>query len=465
MTPEMESVLREVSSLGLINDHTPSIDLFDLDYLDFRLDSLLEAFPESFFLHAAAMKANSIRGVMQAVRAKGLGAECASLSEVLHALEIGFAPETVVFDSPCKTRHDLATALSSNVTLNLDNEHEIRMVADLLAGKCAASRSKIGLRINPVTGGRCAANVSMSTKISKFGVPVTNETRREVVRMYRQHPWMTGIHVHVGSQGVPLELFVKGVRACMDIVLEIESESGRRLEMVDIGGGLSTSYKEEHEPEGFSYTVYREQLQAEVPELFSGRFRVITEFGRSLFLKAGRSITRVEHVKHWIRGVKPVVLTHVGTNQFVREAYLPDRWTHRISLVGPDGRVKRRARGDRKRYLYDIAGPLCFQGDYLAKDVSFPAEAASGDWIVVHDTGAYCMVMYSKFCSILPSAVYGFRAGEKRKKIRSGEEVEEEKEGVKLFCFKERETPEENLRFWGRKMPRSVEQATSSSSS
>ncbi len=100
----MESVLREVSSHGLINDHTPSVDLFDLDYLDSRLDSLLGAFPEPFFLHAAAMKANSIRGVLQAVRDRGLGAECASLCEVVHALDLGFKPDMVVFDSPCKTK-------------------------------------------------------------------------------------------------------------------------------------------------------------------------------------------------------------------------------------------------------------------------------------------------------------------------------------------------------------------------
>ncbi len=61
------------------------------------------------------------------------------------------------------------------------------------------------------------------------------------------------------------------------------------------------------------------------PELFSGRYQVVTEFGRSLFLKAGKTVTRVEHVKRWIPGVKPIILTHVGTNQFIREAYLPDR--------------------------------------------------------------------------------------------------------------------------------------------
>ncbi len=82
------------------------------------------------------------------------------------------------------------------------------------------------------------------------------------------------------------------------------------------------------------------------------------------------------------------------------------------------------------------------QGDYLSKDVEFPAPAHHGDLVVIHDTGAYGMTMYSKFNSILPSAVYGFR------------KEEEGESQVKIFCFKERETPEENLRFWGRKKPR-----------
>ena len=36
-------------------------ELFDVDYLNGRLDSLLEAFPEPFFEHAMAVKANPLR--------------------------------------------------------------------------------------------------------------------------------------------------------------------------------------------------------------------------------------------------------------------------------------------------------------------------------------------------------------------------------------------------------------------
>ena len=36
-------------------------ELFDVDYLNGRVDSLLEAFPEEYFTHAMAVKANPLR--------------------------------------------------------------------------------------------------------------------------------------------------------------------------------------------------------------------------------------------------------------------------------------------------------------------------------------------------------------------------------------------------------------------
>lgn len=58
------------------------------------------------------------------------------------------------------------------------------------------------------------------------------------------------------------------------------------------------------EPDSSSYKTYRTELEATVPELFSGKYRLITEFGRSLLLKAGISLSRVEYVKNWLEEVK-----------------------------------------------------------------------------------------------------------------------------------------------------------------
>ena len=435
----MDKVFKAAASKGLINDSQPSIDLFDLDYFEARIDQLKSAFSETFINHAAALKANSIRGVLSTARDKGLGAECASICEVVHALDLGFAASEIVFDSPVKTNVDLKRALDAGVYINLDNEREMARVDALLKAECKGSKSKLGLRINPVVGGGTIDIVSTATKLSKFGIPVTDDTRDKVIALYKEYPWLTGVHIHVGSQGVPLELFVKGARNCVDFVKAVESECARKLETIDIGGGLSTTYVDADEPDHFRYALYRQQLDEKVPELFSGDYKIITEFGRSLFLKAGKTLTRVEHVKKWLdfEGVKPIIQTHVGANQFIREVYIPQMWHHRIDLLDSEGNLK----SSKEKTTYDIAGPLCFQGDYLAKDVALP-EAEAGDVLLVHDIGAYTMAMYSKFNSIFPSPVYGFRRAEGDK--------------IRFLCFKERETSEETLQFWGLNKPTEV---------
>jgi len=277
--------------------------------------------------------------------------------------------------------------------------------------------------------------MSTATKLSKFGLPLMEETRDRLIQIYADNPWLNGIHIHVGSQGVPLERFVSGTKVLQDFIKDIEAKCGDQIKVVDIGGGLSTSYTEQGEPEGFTFQKYRDQLNIEAPELLSGKYRVVTEFGRSMCLKAGTSFTRVEHVKHWVEESNPILLTHLGTNQFPREAYVPHIWRHRFSLFNQSGDEK-----NEEKILVDVAGPLCFQGDYQARDVELPP-AVDGDILAVHDTGAYTMSMYCKFNSIRASPVYGVR--------REGD-------NIKFICFKKRESVEECLQFWGLQQPEPV---------
>ena len=60
-------------------------------------------------------------------------------------------------------------------------------------------------------------------KESKFGLPLTtNQTRNAIIELFKKYQWLTGIHFHVGSQGIPLSLFVQGAKVCMDFVSELE---------------------------------------------------------------------------------------------------------------------------------------------------------------------------------------------------------------------------------------------------
>lgn len=442
----MEPLMKVAVAQGLIPPSTsvgPCADFYDLDALDARLAELRTAFHESFFTHCLAVKANPMRGILSRVVASGCGLECASIGEVMHSRSLS-AP-LVVYDSPCKCRDEMRDVLLNmkNVYMNLDNEQEIAEVDSIVKENPGVDFSgRIGLRINPATGAAGTFLVTSTViRSSKFGLPLTPETKMRLLEIYRDHPWLQGVHVHAGSQGCSLELLTGAMRTAMDFVKEIEELRGARsVKVVDIGGGLPTSYTEDQE--AYTFASYRSALEATVPEVFSGDYRILTEFGRCVFTKPGLTASRIAAVKGapWHPGT-PLAIAHVGSNQFIREAYLGDQWKHRFTAFDSNGAVHADAKDVQH---FDIAGPLCFQGDYIGRKQYLPRSLNANDIVVMHDTGGYTMAMYSKYNSRQCHAVYGFRRDSKNTC------------GFSFVVLKERETIDEALAFWGPEQPRVI---------
>ena len=66
---------------------------------------------------------------------------------------------------------------------------------------------------------------------------------------------------------------------------------------------------------------YRNALNARFPELFTGEFKLITEFGRYVYANSGWVASRVEYVKDGA-SIK-TALIHVSADMFLRECYNP----------------------------------------------------------------------------------------------------------------------------------------------
>jgi diaminopimelate decarboxylase len=66
-------------------------------------------------------------------------------------------------------------------------------------------------------------------------------------------------------------------------------------------------------------------------------------------------------------------------------------------------------RGERR--TFDVVGPVCESADFLGKDRLLP-EPEAGAGLVVHDTGAYGMVMASWYNLQMPPAEYWVEGGE-----------------------------------------------------
>ncbi|MFF0890899.1 diaminopimelate decarboxylase [Streptomyces sp. NPDC003456] len=396
-----ERILQEAVRQGLLDaERSPLAGFVDLDGLAATVASLHRAFPSSpRVLHAFAAKANCLVPVLAEVRRLGMGCEVATAGELARALAAGFAPERIVFDSPAKTEAELRLALDLGVTVNVDNHQELARIDRALGGRAPASR--IGVRVNSQLGGGSIAAMSTATRTSKFGVPLGDPgSRRQLLRAYHDHPWLTWVHTHAGSQGCPLDLMAGGVARAVEFAEEVNASLGRRQVIgIDIGGGLPVNFADDETTPTFD--TYVRQLRAQAPALFSGRYEIVTEFGRSVLAKNGFTAAYVEYTKS--TGGRRIAVTHAGVQVATRTVFQPDAWPLRIEAHDGSGRAKR---GGPVRQ--DIAGPACFAGDLLACDRALPL-LEPGDLVAVPDTGAYYFSTPFHYNSLPEPAVHGFR--------------------------------------------------------
>ena len=195
-----------------------------------------------------------------------------------------------------------------------------------------------------------------------------------------------------------MELMIAGVRKVVGLAEEINASiGGQRVVVIDIGGGLPVNFlSDEINP---TFADYASALQQHVPELFSEKYTVKTEFGRSIFAKNGFIASRIEYTKN--TGARQIAISHAGAQIATRTVFMPDDWKIRLSVFDSSGHMKK---GD--KVLQDVAGPLCFAGDMLATGRMLPP-IEPGDYVVLHDTGAYYFSNPFYYNALPAPAVYG----------------------------------------------------------
>ncbi|KAJ8610355.1 hypothetical protein CTAYLR_003894 [Chrysophaeum taylorii] len=413
---------------------------YDLDLWDHLLESCTGALPE--FQHYIAVKSNPVSRMLKHAARKGFGAECASIGELLVARErLGL--ENVVFDSPAKTYAELEFALSNGIRCHVDNLVEFdRAIAILGEEEARTARRPLGFRINPSTVGEGAiAALSVSTPDSKFGVDISDPaTRSRLVDAYARYACLDSVHVHVGSGGMaPEAQLAHGIRVALDFALDVNRVAPGRVKVVDIGGGLPVNYESDDLSTDAvpTFAAYAAVLRRHCPELFDGRFAVLTEFGQSLNAKAGFLASRVEFVKKDERRTSKLAVVHFGADLCVRQAYANADHPRRFACFGGTDAMPLDPGSD----SWSIGGPLCFQGDFVARDAAgvLPDDLRPGDLLVMKDAGANTLALFSRHCSRFAPPVYGFRWKDPRTKTQIDDLIE----------LKPRETLDSLAHFWG----------------
>jgi diaminopimelate decarboxylase len=433
-----DRAVRAAVAQGLLGPTAPVVGLLDVTGIRESAAALRAAFdavvaPGTPVLHAFAVKATPLAAVVRLLAGESIGAEVASPGELALAQAAGVPTERIVLDSPAKTSAELREALALGIAVNVDNPQELDRVDALMAphapqgagGRSAAfAGSPVGIRVNPQIGGGSIGATSTATATSKFGVALRDEGAREwVLRAFLDRPWLTRLHAHTGSQGIPLELLARGVAETYALAEEINTRAGQRqIDTLDIGGGLPVNFdSDETTP---TYARYARLLREAVPGLFDGRYGLVTEFGRSLLAKNGTVVARVEYAKN--AGGRPVAVTHAGVQVATRTVYAPAAWPLRIAAYDAEGRPK-----SGPEVVQDVAGPACFSGDLLAEGRALP-RLDQGDYAAALDTGAYYFAHHYSYNSLARPGVYGFvpdgtngRDGVAFATVRSPQTVEE----------------------------------------
>jgi diaminopimelate decarboxylase len=193
------------------------------------------------------------------------------------------------------------------------------------------------------------------------------------------HVEVIGIGCHIGSQLTSAAPYVDAAGRIAALADRL-ARGGIALKHIDIGGGIGIRYQDEKlEPIGAF-------LDGALGMLAGRRETLIVDPGRSVVGNAGVLLTRIEHVKPG--SARSFIVVDAAMNDLLRPA-LYGAW-HEVRPV-------REPEPGAAQAVYDVVGPVCESGDFLAKDRRLTAR--EGDLLALMSAGAYGMAMSSNYNS------------------------------------------------------------------
>jgi diaminopimelate decarboxylase len=324
-----------------------------------------------------AVKSNSNLAVLQTLADLGSGFDIVSVGELERVLLAGGDASKVVFSGLGKTTHEMQRALEVGIhCFNVESESELKLL-NRVAGQMG-KKAPVSIRVNPDVDAKTHPYISTGLKEDKFGIDVKTAPDVYAKAVTMNHINIVGIDCHIGSQITEARPFVDTLRRLLLLVDELQ-ERGIELSHIDIGGGLGVRYQDEEiQP--------IKALVADIKALLSDRTQtLIVEPGRSLTANAGVLLTRVLYLKS--TQYKHFAVVDAAMNDMLRPS-LYQAWMDVQPVIQNDQNITA---------TYDVVGPICESGDFLAKGRSLAID--EGDFLCLFSSGSYGFVMSSNYNS------------------------------------------------------------------
>ncbi|WP_407549197.1 diaminopimelate decarboxylase [Streptomyces sp. Pv4-95] len=345
-----------------------------------------------------ASKAFPCTAVYRLLAEEGLGVDVASGGELALALAGGTDPAQLIVHGNAKTDAYLRAAVEAGAGLVvIDNFDDIDRLERILAGTPGREQAVL-VRVTPDVRPDTHEAISTGQRGAKFGM-LPPEARAAIDRLRGSDRLrLDGLHVHIGSQILDTEPFVRAVAAVAEL---------GEFDVYDLGGGLGARYTyADHPP---SVEDYLDALTSAADGVLPAGARVIIEPGRSLVAEAGVSLYRVVTVKRADGETFVAVDGGMGDNL-------------EVSLYGQrfEAAVATRVGGGSEpqgRELCRLVGRHCESGDVLSAGV-FLDDPRPGDLIAVPATGAYTYSLANNYNAARRPPVVFCRDGRSRPVVR-----------------------------------------------
>jgi len=352
------------------------------------LNSLRSAFADVDPLVCYSVKANSNLGILKVMAEHGSGFDVVSGGELHRVKLAGGDPERTVFAGVGKTDDEIVAGLEAGVLMfNVESEGELEAITRVAA---AMNRvAPIALRVNPDVDPRTHRYTSTGKKESKFGMDIERSLRVAEAALAMSSVRMIGMHMHIGSQITTTEPYAGAVAKGVEVIGQLR-RMGHPIGWYNMGGGFGIAYKKS---EARSIAEFAAAI---LPGVKATGCRLAIEPGRVIAGNAGILVSRVLYTKQ--SGDKRFLIQDAAMNDLIRPALYES--FHRIwpvvaapGLPAPPDDFEAAIPGTEP---WDVVGPVCESGDFLAKDRSLP-QLDRGDLIAIFSAGAYGMVMASNY--------------------------------------------------------------------
>ncbi|MCD2517015.1 diaminopimelate decarboxylase [Massilia sp. G4R7] len=332
-----------------------------------------------------AMKANSNLAILDLLAREGAGFDIVSGGELLRVIAAGGDPGKTIFSGVGKTVEEMRLALEKGILcFNVESIPELHRLNEV-AGSMG-KRAPVSLRVNPNVDAKTHPYIATGLKANKFGVAFDDALATYRTAASLPNLDVVGIDCHIGSQLLDDAPLLEALDKLIELIDTLHGE-GIHIHHLDIGGGLGVNYGAEGDKPPVPVGEYLGRLFARIDAWRAQKHggapvKVIFEPGRSIVADTGVLLTKIEFLKPGAE--KNFAIVDAAMNDLMRPT-LYQAWMG-VQEVAP-------REGD--KLTYDVVGPVCESGDWLARERALNVQP--GDLLAIMTAGAYGMTMASNY--------------------------------------------------------------------